>query len=59
MKFSGTEINTTHYLICTDDKLGPAVPFWTLVSVFKGDMIRIPATVFMVKPESPCAYPFF
>lgn len=59
IKFSGTKINITHYLLCTDDKLGPAIPFWALVSLFKGDMVRFPATVFVVKPESLSAYPFF
>lgn len=47
------------YLICIDDELGPAIPLWTFVSVFKGNMLRIPATVLMVKPEPPCTYPFF
>lgn len=59
IKFSGTKISITHYLLCTDDKLGPAIPFWALVSLLKGDMVRFPATVFVVKPESLSAYPFF
>lgn len=59
MTFSGTEVSVGHYLICADDKLGPAIPLRTFVSVFKGDMLGIPAAVLMVKPEAPCAYPFF
>lgn len=40
------------YLICADNKLGPAIPLWAFVSIFKGDMVGVPATVFMVKPDS-------
>lgn len=50
IKVSGSEIPATHYLVRADDKLGPAIPLWTFVSVFKGDMLGVPATVFMVKP---------
>ena len=56
---SGSEILTTHYLICADDKLGPAIPLRAFISVFKGDVLGVPAAVFMVKPESLCAYTFF
>lgn len=59
IEVSGSEMLTTRYLICADEKLGPAIPLWAFVFIFKGDMLGVPATVFMVKPQSFCAYTFF